>query len=126
MYKELTDEELKKLAEEIFPEKKLTRQQKRQLDRKKKKKTTYNYSEEMIIDIKEKAIGEAVAESMIYLFAMPLKIMKREFGWSSEELAWMFDQIQKEYINFSEGNMTPQQYAKWVYDEIGMKFEVDK
>lgn len=90
-----------------------------------RKEAVYNLTESQIQTIKNKAMDEAVARSVIFMVAFPLTVLERE-GWEPEQLEYLAEAIVDEYNAFADDERSIQDYAKYIYDITGMRFDVLK
>lgn len=91
------------------------------------KDPVYNMKKSDIDTMKKDAISEAADAAMILLLAMPIKVLRDEYSWGSKKrLPEFAEKLADEYSNFSNGDVSLEEYAKLVYEYTGIKFERNK
>ena len=104
----------------------MNRKQRRALERQGKivkKEPVYNMKQSDIQNMKQTAMDTA----MILLLALPIKVLRDEYGWGSKKrLPEFAEKLADEYSNFSNGDVSLEEYANLVYEYTGIKFEKNK
>ena len=74
--------------------------------------------------IKSEAREEAVDTAMVLLLGIPIKVLRDKYGWGMKkrlpEFAEAFLEV---YSDFSEGDMTLEEFRELIYEECGIKFQ---
>lgn len=92
-----------------------------------KKDPVYNLKQSDIDNMKDKAVSEATDTALILLLALPIKVLRDEYGWASKKrLPEFAEKLTDEYANFSNGDTSLEEYAQMVYEYTGIKFERSK
>lgn len=108
----------------------MNRKQRRALERQGKtvkKEPVYNMKQSDIQNMKQTAVSEAVDTAMILLLALPIKVLRDEYGWGTKKrLPEFAEKLVDEYTNFNSDEQTLEEYAQMVYEYTGIKFEKNK
>lgn len=84
----------------------------------------YNVKHSDFVKQKEQAKSEAVDAAMVLLFAIPIKVMREEFGWGiKSRLPRLAEALTDEYQRFADGEMSLEEYSEYVYETVGIKFK---
>lgn len=74
--------------------------------------------------IKNEAREEAVDTAMILLLGIPIKVLRDKYGWGMKKrLPEFAEALLDVYSDFSEGNMTLEEFSEIIYQECGIKFQ---
>ena len=88
---------------------------------------TFNLSEDNIRQMKKEAFDEAkedaVGIAISLLLSIPVKVVIEKYGWEMDDVELFCEDLLDEYENFTEGEMTLEDYQKYVYEHCGVKFE---
>lgn len=90
------------------------------------KDPVYNIKSSDIAHMKEQAVDEAADAAMVLLLALPIKVMRDKYGFGAKRLTALADALTDEYQQFSDGDVTLEEYANLVYEYTGIKFERSK
>lgn len=91
------------------------------------KEPVYNIRKSDIDTMKKDAVNEAADAAMVLLLAIPIKVLRDEYGWGSKKrLPEFAEKLADEYSNFSNGDVSLEEYANLVYEYTGIKFEKNK
>lgn len=89
-----------------------------------KKDPVYNIKRSDIDSMKEKAVSEAADAAMVLLLALPIKVLRDEYGWGTKKrLPEFAEKLTDEYQKFSDEEVSLEEYANLVYEMTGIKFE---
>jgi hypothetical protein len=101
----------------------MNRAERRRMQKKQnKKEPVYNISGQNLDKIKQNERKDAINDVMILLLGIPVKVMREHYGFGDKRLPEFAELLCEEFENFSEGDMTLEQYAKYVYEHTGIKF----
>ena len=101
----------------------MNRAERRRLQKKQnKKEAVYNISQQNLDKIKQDERENAITTAMILLFSLPIRVMKEHYGWGYKRLPELADLLTDAYQEFSEGNRTLEEEAKFVYELTGVMF----
>lgn len=74
--------------------------------------------------VKNEAREEAVDIAMILLLGIPIKVLRDKYGWGMKKrLPEFAEAILDVYSDFSEGDMTLEEFREIIYQECSIKFE---
>lgn len=74
--------------------------------------------------IKSEAREEAVDTSMVLLLGIPIKVLRDKYGWGMKKrLPEFAEALFDVYSDFSEGDMTLEEFKELIYEECGIKFQ---
>lgn len=108
----------------------MNRKQRRALERQGKtvkKEPVYSMKQSDIQNMKQTAVSEAVDTAMILLLALPIKVLRDEYGWGTKKrLPEFAEKLVDEYTSFNSDKQTLEEYAQMVYEYTGIKFEKNK
>lgn len=76
--------------------------------------------------IREQENKRAADSAIVLMLALPIKVLYDQFGFSIEELMKVADALVEEYEEFKNGSATLNDYAEFVYELTGIKFERSK
>lgn len=83
----------------------------------------FNMKQSDIKKIKQEASEKAVNTAMILLLGIPVKVLKEQYGWSMKKRLPEFCEAMIDvYTDFSNGDLTLEQFADLIYQECGVKF----
>ena len=86
---------------------------------------TYNLNVQQIEEIKRKATDEALHRAMAMLFAIPVLVLREQYGWGSKKrLPEFAEHLTDYYEEFANGQWTVEEYEKMVLDYTGIGFQV--
>ena len=73
-----------------------------------------------------KSRQKAIDDAFILMVGIPVKVMHDKYGWRlRKRLPELAEAIIDEYQRFSDGEMTAEQYREFVFENCGMKFEME-
>lgn len=88
------------------------------------KDPVYNIKKSDINSMKQNAVNEAADAAMVLLLALPIKVLRDEYGWGvKKRLPEFADKLTEEYKRFTEGESSLEEYANLVYEMTGIRFE---
>lgn len=74
--------------------------------------------------IKSEAREEAVDTAMVLLLGIPIKVLRDKYGWGMKKrLPEFAEALLEVYSDFSEGDMTLEEFRELIYEECGIKFQ---
>ena len=74
--------------------------------------------------IKNEAREEAVDTAMVLLLGIPVKVLHDKYGWGTKKrLPEFAEAVLDVYSDFSEGDMTLEEFRELIYTECGIKFQ---
>lgn len=83
----------------------------------------FNMKQSDIKKIKQEASEKAVNTAMILLLGIPVKVLKEQYGWGMKKRLPEFCEAMIDvYTDFSNGDLTLEQFADLIYQECGVKF----
>ena len=83
----------------------------------------FNMKQSDIKKIKQEASEKAVNTAMILLLGIPVKVLKEQYGWGMKKrLPEFCEEMIDVYTDFSNGDLTLEQFADLIYQECGVKF----
>lgn len=92
-----------------------------------KKEPVYNMKQSDVSRVKSQAAEKAVDTAMVLLLALPIKVMRERYGWGMKKrLPDFAEALTDEYQRFADGEMSLEEYAQYVYDTVGIKFQVQE
>lgn len=84
----------------------------------------YNMKRSDIRKLEHKSVDKAVDTAMVLLLSIPIKVMHDKYGWGMKKrLPELAEALIDEYQNFSDGDMTLEEYQELVYEWCGVKFQ---
>lgn len=83
----------------------------------------YSLKQSDIEKIKKQASEEAIQSAMLLLFAVPVKVMHDAYRWGPKRLPEFAEKLTEEWAEFENGAMSLEEYAAFVYETTGIKFE---
>ena len=90
------------------------------------KEPVYNVKQSDLKAFKKKAVDDAVSQAadaaMVLLLSLPIKILKRDYGWGNKRLPEFAEKLTDEYQSFVDGEVSLEEYADLVYQYTGIKF----
>ena len=87
------------------------------------KDPVYNIKRSDINSMKEQAVSDAADAAMVLLLALPIKVLRYEYGWGTKKrLPEFADKLAEEYQKFADGDVSLEEYANLVYEMTGIKF----
>lgn len=97
----------------------MNRQQRRKLGIK-AHEPVINMKQSDIKKIKQEATEQAVDAAMVLLLGIPVKVLKEKYGWGMKKRLPEFCEAMIDvYTDFSNGEMTLEQFADLIYQECG-------
>lgn len=73
-----------------------------------------------------KSRQKAIDDAFLLMVGIPVKVMHDKYGWRlRKRLPELAEAIIDEYQRFSDGEMTAEQYRDFVFENCGMKFEME-
>lgn len=102
----------------------MNRQQRRQAQKQKYKPVTrpQPYIPMTASDV-EKIKQDAIDSAMVLLFGIPVKVLRDYYGWGAKKrLPEFADYLTDVYADFSNGDMTLEDFEQLVWEECGLKF----
>lgn len=91
------------------------------------KEAVYNVKKSDLIKMRkeanEKAVDNAADAAMVLLLALPIKVMRDKHKWGAKRLTEFAEALTDEYQAFSDGDMSLEEYADFVYQYTGITFE---
>lgn len=73
-----------------------------------------------------KSRQKAIDDAFLLMVGIPVKVMHDKYGWRlRKRLPELAEAIIDEYQRFSDGEMTAEQYREFVFENCGMKFEME-
>jgi hypothetical protein len=77
-------------------------------------------------DAYDAGIEAGVRDGFALMFCMPLMVLYSRYGWKRRKRLPAFaEAVLDEFRKFQEGDMTAEEYQKFVYENCGMKFEAE-
>lgn len=84
----------------------------------------FNMKQSDIKKMKQEATEQAVDAAMILLLGIPVKVLKEKYGWDMKKRLPEFCEAMIDvYTDFSNGDLTLEQFADLIYQECGVKFQ---
>lgn len=84
----------------------------------------FNMKQSDIKKMKQEATEQAVDAAMILLLGIPVKVLKEKYGWGMKKRLPEFCEAMIDvYTDFSNGDLTLEQFADLIYQECGVKFQ---
>lgn len=95
--------------------------------KKRKKEPVYMWTERQVREMAEaKSRQKAIDDAFLLMVGIPVKVMHDKYGWRlRKRLPELAEAIIDEYQRFSDGEMTAEQYREFVFENCGMKFEME-
>lgn len=105
----------------------MNRKQRRALERQGKivkKEPVYNMKQSDIQNMKQTAVDTAMDTAMILLLALPIKVLRDEYGWGTKKrLPEFAEKLVDEYTKFDSDEHTLEEYEQMVYEYTGIKVD---
>ena len=97
------------------------------MKKKRKKEPVYMWTERQVREMAEaKSRQKAIDDAFLLMVGIPVKVMHDKYGWRlRKRLPELAEAIIDEYQRFSDGEMTAEQYRDFVFENCGMKFEME-
>ena len=90
------------------------------------KDPVYNIKRSDINSMKEQAVSDAADAAMVLLLALPIKVLRDEYGWGTKKrLPEFADKLTEEYQKFADGDVSLEEYANLVMVQMS-KSEKDR
>lgn len=87
------------------------------------KDPVYNVKQSDLDKMREKSVDEAANAAMVLLLALPIKVMRDNYGFGSKRLTALAEALSDEYQKFADDEVSLEEYADLVYQYTGIKFE---
>lgn len=101
----------------------MNRQQRRKLGIK-EHEAVFNMKQSDIKKMKDDATEQAVDTAMILLLGIPIKVLHDKYGWGMKKRLPEFAEAMIDvYTDFSNGDMTLEEFSELIYQEAGIKFQ---
>ena len=88
-----------------------------------KKEPVYNVKLSDIMKIKKEAANEAVDIGFVMMMAMPIYVLRKDFGFGRVRLERFVDAVMDQYEYMQEGYLTIDDMKKYVYAETGIMLD---
>ena len=102
----------------------MNRAERRRLQKKQnKKEPVYNISQQNLNKIKQNVTENAVDTAMVLLFSLPIKVLKKHYGWGNKKKLPEFGEFLTDaYQEFVESGRSLEEEADFIYEQTGIRF----